>query len=369
MGCLNTNSMLEKVRSIEAKEFGLLIMKKMILIMLLGMVIFLHGCTFPKERYEKRFLDNKNLKDVQTDSRDTSLSVPRYSLLYDEVLRLEKQNKLEEALKIIPGIYECEIPVSAFYSTIEAKKRDLLVSLSERLEDFKMIYLSLIIQPDTLYYYVDIDNELQPERFYYLSIVKEVDISREGVMELIKSYDPWIVSAGLFLARKEKLLIPVHEVLRCWSDVPHLWDETCTEQALLYFAAQEDEDIKGFKIENGDIVIELRKLQDVDTEKNNVQIFAVDNMHSADLSIKYSELEDELKLKRILPEGESELREKFPCVHRPDYKFTLKLPKGMYRANYISGSKGSAVYTVMSEPFSCTEGIFTRVFIVVEYGV
>jgi len=51
---------------------------------------------------------------------------PLYGRLYDRLLELESRGRYEEALRLIPQIYQAEIPVDAFYTTLAGKKAEIL---------------------------------------------------------------------------------------------------------------------------------------------------------------------------------------------------------------------------------------------------
>lgn len=53
-------------------------------------------------------------------SKDSAQS-PLYAKYYDQVLALEKAGKPAAALAAIPKVYEAEIPVDAFYQTLDKK--------------------------------------------------------------------------------------------------------------------------------------------------------------------------------------------------------------------------------------------------------
>ncbi len=52
----------------------------------------------------------------------------------------------------------------------------------------------------------------------------------------INSLDPWIVSATLFMARKRLGILRPEAVVKRWEHRPDLWDQTCTDQAILFLA-------------------------------------------------------------------------------------------------------------------------------------
>ncbi len=64
-------------------------------------------------------------------------------------------------------------------------------------------------------------------------VAPEVDRERA-----LSSPDPWLVSAALFLARKGYGSLRPQVVLERWGRLPHLWEQVCTGQALLYLATR-----------------------------------------------------------------------------------------------------------------------------------
>lgn len=61
---------------------------------------------------------------IQCGSDSRGSQVPEYSLLYDRVLAMEHAGDYGAALRLIPEIYGKDIPVTAFYDTLDRKKRD-----------------------------------------------------------------------------------------------------------------------------------------------------------------------------------------------------------------------------------------------------
>jgi hypothetical protein len=52
-------------------------------------------------------------------SPEADIHIPEYSRLFDRVEALEQSGQPLEALRLIPGIYRQDIPVDAFYGTLE----------------------------------------------------------------------------------------------------------------------------------------------------------------------------------------------------------------------------------------------------------
>ncbi|MBW2203140.1 MAG: hypothetical protein JRF52_03335 [Deltaproteobacteria bacterium] len=64
--------------------------------------------------------------DSQSAAAGNMSQVPSYSLLYEQLLLLENEGRLIEALRIIPEVYASEIPIDSFYVTLENKRQQLL---------------------------------------------------------------------------------------------------------------------------------------------------------------------------------------------------------------------------------------------------
>ena len=209
--------------------------------------------------------------------------IPGYSVLYEQLLLLEREGKLIEALRIIPEVYAAEIPVDSFYITLENKRQQLLEAVSQKEMPFpvggeeytcsgiRQLFRDRHLRKSEPYHQsaepsVDIDFD----RFYYLMIIKGHDqkdsVPRFNMKPVLAEADPWLVSAGLLLERKQKThTITPQDVIDRWQSRPDLWDEECTSQALLFLARFDSTAIKDLKITNEDIRME------------------VDNLHSKDL--------------------------------------------------------------------------------------
>jgi len=81
---------------------------------------------------------------------ENSAKSPLYAKYYDQVLMLEKAGKPAAALAAIPRVYEAEIPVDAFYQTLDKKKRSLLLALinssesKSAIERYNLYYRGLL---------------------------------------------------------------------------------------------------------------------------------------------------------------------------------------------------------------------------------
>ncbi len=107
----------------------------------------------------------------------------------------------------------------------------------------------MLMSPDVLRHRHVAGGDLEPERLLYLAVAvgeahaeaaqgnAEYVLPEIDVVGALTSADPWLVSAALFVARKQQIELGIDEILVRWrGGLP--WDEVCTEQALLYLAGR-----------------------------------------------------------------------------------------------------------------------------------
>jgi len=214
---------------------------------------------------------------------------PPYSILYDQLLELEAQGDVLEALRIIPNLYASEFPVDAFYTTLENKRQQLLDAVVQREMRFRVgenetncsdtlrLFTDLYMgKPDVYDFRVPVPGGLNYDRFCYLLIaqghLQQVSndtllnplSSRFKLQSALDSADPWLVSAALFFARKQKTpTITAQAVIDRWQARPDLWDEDCTRLALHFFARLDAKVYGALEVSNEDIRMALGDLQPV----------------------------------------------------------------------------------------------------------
>lgn len=146
------------------------------------------------------------------------------------------------------------------------------------LTDIRYLYEWQLKEPDVLGWRVLIDGDLAAERLLFLAIAageEHTEPAREGgeyvmpnidVAAALGSADPWVVSAALFMARKQDIELDPGDVLERWQG-PKPWDKTCSEQALLYLAATPGFDVDG----EADLPAEVQALDAVDADGVEIQ--------------------------------------------------------------------------------------------------
>jgi len=220
----------------------------------------------------------ENHPDSESEAISNIPEIPSYSILYEQLLLLERQRKFVEALRIIPEVYASEIPVDSFYVTLENKRQQLLEAVSQKEISFpvgrevytcsgiRQIFKDFDLKKHEPYHQTSESSaDIDFDRFFYLMIIKGHDhkdsVSRFNMQSALTEADPWLVSAGLFLERTQKTqTITPQDVIDRWQRRPDLWDEECTRQALLFLAQYDSTAIKTLEITNEDIRMELENL-------------------------------------------------------------------------------------------------------------
>jgi len=224
--------------------------------------------------------ENRPVSQSETISKISQ--IPGYSILYEQLLLLEREENFVEALRIIPEVYAAEIPVDSFYITLENKRQQLLDTISQKEISFpvgrevytcasiRQLFRDLYLKKPAPYHQViEPSADIDFDRFYYLMIIKGHDrkdsVSRFNMKPVLTEADPWLVSGALFLDRKQKThTITPQDIIDRWQSRPDLWDEECTRQALLFLAQFDSTAIKNLKITNEDIRMEVENLHSKD---------------------------------------------------------------------------------------------------------
>ncbi|MCB2187869.1 MAG: hypothetical protein KQJ78_15720 [Deltaproteobacteria bacterium] len=189
---------------------------------------------------------------------------PAYSRLYDQALARAQAGDWQGALRGLSRVYAEEVPVQAFYDTLDRQKAALLAGLGPEalfragktafpLAQLRDHYLSVLLpQPDPLYQDLDLAADLPLPRLLHLYAVLGREpprppagclttpaTPRVDLAAALASPDPWLVAAALFLARKGQGRLTPAAMLDRWQARPDLWDEVCTAQARLFLAGQQ----------------------------------------------------------------------------------------------------------------------------------
>lgn len=224
----------------------------------------------------------ENHPDSESETISNISQVPAYSMLYEQLLLLEREGKLIEALRIIPEVYAAEIPVDSFYVTLENKRQKLLDAISQKEISFpvgkevytcsgiRQLFMGLYPKkPQAYHQTAEPSADIDFDRFYYLMIIKgheqKDSVSRFDMQSVLTEADPWLVSGALFLERNQKTLtITPQDVIDRWQSRPDLWDEECTRQALLFLARFDSATLKALEITNEDIRMEVESLHSIE---------------------------------------------------------------------------------------------------------
>ncbi len=158
-----------------------------------------------------------------------------------------------EALRMIPALVES----GAAREQVDLERATILERLLHEesfragdeeygLEDIRQVYEMLLSRPDVLRFEVPFAVDLPLDRFLYLCVVEGEGHGKPAppgvtwalpgidVPQAILSPDPWVVSAALFLARKNGVELDPGAILHRWES--GAWDAECVQQATLYLA-------------------------------------------------------------------------------------------------------------------------------------
>ncbi len=328
---------------------------------------------------------------------------PRYAYLFDygEYL-LNMAGDWVGALRTWSRIHRHEVPVDAFYATLERRLARLMDALRKEDEGFWLggqrysvegLYAwlreELVSRPEVLHALAPVKNELPLARAVYLFVVlgrppartvenpllepvaPEVDLERA-----LGSPDPWLVSAALFLARKGYGSLRPQAVLARWGRLPHRWDQVCTDQALLYLASWPRKKWQGSPAASPDIQRELARLKPLPAGKQGwVEVWTFRRGTNAFLSPHYLGRLGCRRLRltswRKAPGGQvRRWRGDSGAAWQPDRrrwigprdwrKGYLALPAGRYQLGFLSQHAHG-----LSRVFVCRKRRLTRVVITV----
>jgi len=223
----------------------------------------------------------------EPDELEVFLAQATPSEIYQRLLDWEGKGRHTDALRLIPRIYDEEAPDDSFRATLEEKRAGLLEAILEEGrfqvgEDeyptgglLGVFIHGLAIKVDSLAFQVPVEGDLPPDRYLYLFVADGLprgDRSGKNLLgragppvdpgRALGSGDPWLVSGALFLARWAGVVdFGPGEVLEAWQARPGSWDETCVEQALLYLASRDPDEVRALPAGNEEVRRALDGLQ------------------------------------------------------------------------------------------------------------
>lgn len=303
-------------------------------------------------------------KSPSTDGTDheDSNPMPHYSLLFNEAAILRESGKPVQALKKLEDIYACDVPVQSFFETLDRVKLDVIEALGNNFQirlghdtfsinGLKNFFIEVLLpRPDLLQYRFINSKELPFCRYLLLNLLygkghekplEDALLTHASpdldVTEAIESLDPWIVSAALFMARKQPGSLSPQRLVKRWERRPDLWDEICTDQALLFLAGFSFKTLSRIRSSNDDVQHALTNLTSAPLKgKSQVQVlfFWRDDIQRADTSSYLNVL---------------------PCQ-----KMTLRNhPQQHCRKGILSLSPGSHTLKIHMEDADCKSPVFT----------
>ncbi len=217
---------------------------------------------------------------------------PAYATLFERGKQLIRQGDWAGGLRRFSRIYGEEVPVDAFYRTLERRILGVIAGLDDeagfvlgqesyQVGDLALLFQRVLLpQPEIHYSRLDLGRELPLARFLYLCVVAgrphprppsssvlQYALPRLDLVRALASPDPWLVSAALFMARKGLGRLRARQVMQRWQARPDLWDQVCTDQALLFLAGRPRAELEGLKPGDAMLGRELLRLRALDPRK------------------------------------------------------------------------------------------------------
>jgi len=303
---------------------------------------------------------------------------PPYARLFEKGESLLREGSWTGALRMFSRIYQEEVPVDAFYRTLERRILEVLAGLEpgagfrlgkERylVSDLGLLFQRVLLpQPEVVYSRLDTRRELPLARFLYLCVVAgqphprppanrmlEYALPRLDLKRALASPDPWLVSAALFLARKGLGRLRARAVVERWQAWPDLWDQVCTDQALLFLAGRPRSELAGLKVGQSPGDLDLARLKPLAPGRGcpvQALIFWVGSLKLAATDYLGKAHCARLRVRGASPDSRDE---KPPCSGE-----ALRLAPGKYILRYLSSRAQG-----QSQAFTCRAGGGVRLVI------
>ncbi len=303
---------------------------------------------------------------------------PAYASLFEKGERLVRRGDWAGGLRLFSRIYGEEVPVDAFYRTLERRILEVLNGLDDKAgfqlgrERYQVGELGVLFQqvllpqPEVHYSGLDLARDLPLARFIYLCVVAgrphprppanralAYAMPRLDLDRALASPDPWLVSAALFMARKGLGRFRPRQVIERWQARPDLWDRVCTDQALLFLAGRPRAEVAGLKVGNTMLGRELSRLEALEPGKDcslQVLFFWMGSLEPD--SADYLQAGDCSGL-QVVDLARSAAKPAGSCPGG-----MLRLPPGKYRLEYRSPQAHGA-----GMAFQCRPGLSVRVVV------
>jgi len=238
---------------------------------------------------------------------------------------------------------------------------------SYTLRDIQTVFEWMLSSPDVLRHRLVVSGDLEPARLLHLAIAvgqehaepaqghSEYVLPEIDIVEALQNADPWVVSAALFLARKQQTELDINELLTRWQG-PQPWDEICTEQALLYLAGRPP-----VELETVELPPEAAALNEADPAGVEIQPWLF--LSSDDCSVGLDTVQLGRGLVFEVRDSTMDIITERP-VEPSESTLKLSATRNYYSFRYLDGSMHGS-----SRFIDGKAGVFVRMAIGVEGGV
>lgn len=320
---------------------------------------------------------------------ESTLQAPAYARVFNRILAHADAQEYRPALALFPQLYAAEIPVDAFYTTLEEKRAEILDAFIAKDPDFHRSCRYLVSRILTQTPWIDahqIDDakpiEFRRLLFFLAACDPPVAVSFSAhanaaevkrIRQWVASPDPWVVSAALFLFGRAPMgIVAPQDIARRWSDRPDLWDAVCTDQALMALASHPATIIASVRDQFPSLDEPMTRLRAVPSDSCALQIVVLDAQDLAPIS--WSSRATLITLTER--KGNADVVKRWPTDDNRAAKYDESLRRDFAVSEVQSVAAGTYKVSVRASmcwgdslPFEATPGTCIRVFILFQCGV
>lgn len=308
---------------------------------------------------------------------------------------LRESSDSKAALRDLAKMFQVEPVDASLLAEIEAVR---LVQLNRLLSagtlsvgaehfeiaDLFRVFQHLLTRRDDLQSRIVIDHDLHPGRFLMLqaaagrshtasaaNAMSTHALPDVDVAQALKSPDPWVVAGALFFARKTGLTLSVADIMVRWQQRQGQWDDTCTEQALLYLAQLPRVSLAPMAGREGALAASLSRLETPEANRTMIHLIAFVQNPRPSLTLDF--VRPEGWVRQHLHDKTMQVASESLISGRLGATGFVTLDAGYYSFKAVTGSAGAAgeyagIYGE-SSPVRCEAGHFNRIMMALVGGV
>ncbi len=212
---------------------------------------------------------------------------PPYAALFEQAQQQAAAGETVAAVRALSSIYQEEVPVSAFYVTLEEKAAALSARLLARewieidaqvfeMANIKALHDGLMTDPVVFHHAIGDEDGIALTRFVYaLAAAGEAGDPPENPLlalalpeldlaAMTAALDPGLVAVGLWLERHWRQGVNPQAVVARWESRPDLLSPAAERQLRLFFAAQTPRVLAGLVLDEYSPASGIREFREAD---------------------------------------------------------------------------------------------------------